>query len=57
MEAGWPGVRRHDAPLRETDPGHTVIMIQMENEVGLLGDSRDRSKEANDAFAAAVPRS
>jgi hypothetical protein len=31
-------------------------MIQMENEVGLLGDSRDRCKEANEAFAAAVPK-
>jgi hypothetical protein len=42
--------------VRETDPTHTVIMIQMENEVGLLGDSRDRCKEANEAFAAAVPK-
>jgi len=29
----------------------TVIMVQLENEVGLLGDSRDRCKEANEAFA------
>ncbi|MEN9935774.1 MAG: hypothetical protein RLZZ387_2353 [Chloroflexota bacterium] len=34
---------------------HTVIMVQVENEVGLLGDSRDRSHEANAAFAAPVP--
>jgi beta-galactosidase GanA len=56
MEAdgrAYAAMMRH---VRETDPGHTVIMIQMENEVGLLGDSRDRSKEANDAFAAAVPK-
>ena len=28
----------------------------MENEVGLLGDSRDRCREANEAFSAAVPK-
>lgn len=33
----------------------TVIMVQVENEVGLLGDSRDRSDAANTAFAAPVP--
>lgn len=42
--------------LRELDGDeHTVIMVQVENEVGLLGDSRDRSPAANDAFAAPVP--
>ena len=35
---------------------HTVLMIQMQNEVGLLGDSRDRSDAANAAFAGPVPR-
>jgi len=34
---------------------HTVLMIQVENEVGILGDSRDRSVAANSAFAAPVP--
>jgi beta-galactosidase GanA len=34
---------------------HTVLMIQVENEVGILGDSRDRSAAANSAFAAPVP--
>ncbi|HVT91123.1 MAG TPA: DUF5597 domain-containing protein [Tepidisphaeraceae bacterium] len=33
----------------------TVIMIQMQNEVGVLGDSRDHSSAANDAFAKPVP--
>lgn len=43
--------------LREVDSGkHTVIMIQMENEVGVLGDSRDRSAAADAAFARPVPR-
>ncbi len=34
---------------------HTVIMMQVENEVGVLRDSRDRSEAANQAFAQAVP--
>lgn len=33
----------------------TVIMIQVENEVGLLGDSRDRSPLAEEAFLHPVP--
>jgi len=35
---------------------HTVIMIQVENEVGMQGDTRDRSPVANQAFAAPVPK-
>ena len=34
---------------------HTVLMMQVENEVGVLGDSRDRSEAANRAFASPVP--
>jgi beta-galactosidase GanA len=34
---------------------HTVVMMQIENEVGVLGDSRDHSEAANKAFASAVP--
>jgi hypothetical protein len=42
--------------IREVDSRkHTVIMIQVENEVGVLGDSRDRCPLANDAFAKPVP--
>jgi hypothetical protein len=42
--------------LREVDgTRHTTLMIQMQNEVGLLGDSRDRSALANEAFAKPVP--
>ena len=33
----------------------TVVMIQVENEVGILNDSRDRSPLANAAFAKPVP--
>jgi hypothetical protein len=35
---------------------HTVVMIQVENEVGVLGDSRDRSPVADKAFAGPVPK-
>jgi len=42
--------------LRKVDSGmHTVVMIQLENEVGLIGDSRDRSAPAVAAFARPVP--
>ena len=42
--------------VKETDSHHRVIMIQVENEVGLLGDSRDRSAAANKAFSEPVPK-
>jgi hypothetical protein len=35
---------------------HTVIMIQLENEVGMSGGSRDRSPAAEKAFAEPVPK-
>lgn len=41
--------------LAQVDGRRTTIMIQMQNEVGVLGDSRDRGAAANAAFAAAVP--
>ena len=33
----------------------TVIMIQIENEIGMLEDARDYSHEANKAFNAPIP--
>jgi beta-galactosidase GanA len=35
---------------------HTVIMIQLENEVGMSGSSRDHSPAAEKAFAGPVPK-
>jgi len=35
---------------------HTVIMIQVENEVGMHDDTRDRSALANRAYAGEVPK-
>lgn len=34
---------------------HTVLMVQVENEAGILGSARDNSPEANKLFEAAVP--
>ena len=43
--------------LREFDShDHTVLLVQVENEVGLFGDSRDRSPAADAAFAGPVPK-
>ena len=49
----YAALMRH---IREADgEEHTVIMMQVENEVGVRGDSRDRSPAANEAFTSAVP--
>jgi beta-galactosidase GanA len=52
-ENNWQADARAFAALmrhvRETDKTHRVIMVQIENEVGLLGDSRDRSPLAEAA--------
>lgn len=43
--------------LRELDESHsTVLMVQVENESGLLGDSRDGSDLAEKAFHDPVPK-
>jgi beta-galactosidase GanA len=42
--------------IKEVDgTEHTVLMMQVENEVGVLGDTRDHSQAANQAYAGAVP--
>ena len=42
--------------LKEVDSGRrTVLMIQLQNEVGLIGDTRDHSAQAEAAFAKPVP--
>lgn len=41
--------------ISEFDHASTIPMVQVENEVGVLGDSRDRSALAKRAFAEAVP--
>src|SRR5213076_2629904 len=42
--------------LREFDGGdHTIIMVQVENEIGMIPDSRDRSSVAERLFKHRVP--
>jgi hypothetical protein len=51
--AAFAALMRH---LRQTDPEHTVIMVQVENETGVLGGTRDRAPVAEAAFASPVPQ-
>jgi hypothetical protein len=41
--------------LRQNDPQHTVLMVQVENEAGVWGAVRDYGPEAEKAFAGPVP--
>jgi hypothetical protein len=43
------------AHIRQVDSQHTVLMMQVENEVGVLGASRDHSPAAEKGFAGPVP--
>ena len=53
MPKAFAALMRH---IKEVDgEKHTVLMMQVENEVGVLRDSRDRSPAANLAFAGQVP--
>jgi beta-galactosidase GanA len=59
-DANWQADARAFAALMQhirvvDGEAQTVIMMQVENEVGLLGDSRDHSEAANSAFAAPAP--
>ena len=54
-EADSSAYRAFMSHLAATDEKHTVIMVQVENEVGLLGSARDRSPVALEAWNAPVP--
>jgi len=41
--------------LKANDPQHTVILVQVENEIGMIPEARDRSPEAEQAYTAPVP--
>jgi hypothetical protein len=43
------------AHIKKIDSAQTVILVQVENEVGLMGNSRDRSPLAEAAWAKPVP--
>jgi Domain of unknown function (DUF5597)/Beta-galactosidase len=49
----YRALMRHIKPV--DDQQHTVLMMQVENEAGVLRDSRDRSAVANKAFSGPVP--
>ena len=50
----FAAVMRH---LREVDSrDHTVVAMQVENEVGVMGSTRDRNALANEAYAKPVPK-
>lgn len=42
--------------IAEVDSASCVIAVQVENEIGMLGDSRDRSAHADAVHSALVPR-
>ncbi len=52
-QLAFAALMRH---TREVDRTRRVIMVQVENEVGVLGDARDRSPLADEAFAKPVPQ-
>ncbi|NJR78142.1 DUF5597 domain-containing protein [Sphingomonas corticis] len=41
--------------LKQADPQRTVLMVQVENEIGMIPEARDRSAAADRAFAAPLP--
>jgi len=52
-EKAFNTLMRH---IRQTDgKQHTVLMIQVENEIGMLPEARDHSAMANEAFGRPVP--
>ena len=52
--AALAALMRH---LREYDGDrHTVLMVQVENEIGMIPEARDHSPAADAAFAKAVPK-
>ena len=56
LEADKTAFARLMKHLKEVDHNHgTVLMVQVENEVGLLGSSRDHSKSSQETFSRAVP--
>ena len=60
-EANWQADAKAFAALmchirQVDDKDHSVIMMQVENEVGILGDSRDRCALANQAFSQPAPK-
>jgi beta-galactosidase GanA len=51
-QKAFTALMRH---LKAVDSAHTVVMVQVENEVGMLPTARDQSPEASARFEAPVP--
>ena len=51
-QAAFVALMRH---LKQADPQHTVLMVQVENEAGVWGTERDHSPASEKLFAQAVP--
>ena len=51
-KAAFEALMRH---IREIDKDYTVIMMQVENEMGILGSKRDYSSPAENAWKGQVP--
>jgi beta-galactosidase GanA len=41
--------------LCDADPAHTVVLVQVENEIGMIPDAREHGPAADQAYAGAVP--
>ena len=52
-KAAFIALMRHLKALDETE--HTILMVQVENESGIIGSPRDFSPESNKEFAGQVP--
>lgn len=55
VEADAKAFRALMKHIGEVDTEATVIMMQIENEIGLIGSQRDYSDYANECFAADIP--
>ena len=55
VEADAKAFKELMAHIKEVDEHQTVIMMQVENEIGYLGSSRDYSDFANEAFNSEIP--
>lgn len=56
LEADCRAFKALMAHIKNTDGQRTVIVVQPENEVGMIPEARDHSPEANAAFAAPAPK-
>jgi len=56
LDADTRAFKRLMEHIALTDKEHTVIMVQIQNEVGMLSSARDHSAEANALFNAEVPQ-